>query len=100
AEHILARVGGPGNLVVYNDSAVLLEKAGRFTRMCGKGFIRLAPFEKPYAFLDLRPKRTVYPVNAMSKEGIPIICEADITYQIDSEGTSATDEDPYPVSET
>ncbi len=97
--HILTRVGGPGNLVVYNDSAVLLQQSGRFTRVVQKGFSRLEKFETIYHAVDLRPKRWVHPVIAMSKEGIPITCEADISYQLDSEGIACTEEVPFPISE-
>jgi hypothetical protein len=96
-EHVLMRVGGPGHLVVYNDSAVLLEKGGRFSRVEEKGFIPLKPFEKAYRAIDLRPQRWVYAVNAMSKEGIPITCEAEVDYQIDNEGLVPTDEVPFPI---
>jgi hypothetical protein len=98
-DHVLNQVGGPGHLVVYNDSAVLLERSGQFTRIAKKGFVRLEPFEKTYAIVDLRPKRWVYPVKAMSKEGIPITCEAEIASQIDDEGLQPTDEEPYPAPE-
>lgn len=97
--HTLKRVGGPGHLVVYNDSAILLQKGGEFSRVVGKGFPRLEPFESIYETVDLRPNRWVYSVSAMSKEGIPITCEADISYQIDNEGVSPTEEMPFPVSE-
>jgi len=98
-DQILNQVGGPGHLVIYNDSAVLLEKGGQLTRIEKKGFARLQPFEKIYTIVDLRPKRTVYPVKAMSKEGIPITCEADIAYQIDNGGLESSDEEPYPAPE-
>jgi regulator of protease activity HflC (stomatin/prohibitin superfamily) len=98
-QHVLTRVGGPGNLVVYNDSAVLLEKSGRLTRVADKGFCQLEKFERIYWVVDLRPKRSVYPVSAMSKEGIPITCEAEINYQIDSPGLTPTEQVPFPVSE-
>jgi hypothetical protein len=98
-DHVLNQVGGPGHLVVYNDSAVLLERSGQLTRIAKKGFVRLEPFERIYTKVDLRPKRWVYPVKSMSKEGIPITCEAEVAYQIDDEGLQPTDEEPYPAPE-
>ncbi|MBN1139181.1 MAG: SPFH domain-containing protein [Anaerolineae bacterium] len=98
-DHILNQAGGPGHLVVYNDSAVLLEKSGQFTRIAKKGFVRLDPLEKAYTIVDLRPKRWVYPVKAMSKEGIPITCDAEIAYQIDDEGLESSEKEPYPAPE-
>jgi len=97
--HTLKHVGGPGHLVVYNDSAAVLEGAGRFTRVQGSGFPQLARFEKIYSVVDLRPKRWVHPVNAMSKEGIPVTCEADISFQIASEGIAPSEERPFPASD-
>jgi hypothetical protein len=96
-DHILNRAGGPGHLVVYNDSAVLLERSGQFTGIAKKGFVRLKPFEKMYTIVDLRPKRWVHAVKAMSKEGIPITCEAEIAYQIDDEGLQPADDEPHPA---
>jgi len=98
-KHVLTKVGGPGNLIVYNDSAVVLERAGRFTRVIGTGRTALDSFEKVYAVIDLRPKRQVEAVSAMSREGIPITCEADISYQIDGGSDAPTPETPFPLSE-
>jgi regulator of protease activity HflC (stomatin/prohibitin superfamily) len=98
-DHVLMRAGGPGHLVVYNSNMVLLEKAGRFSRIAGTGFCRLEKMEKIYDVVDLRPKRQVCRVEAMSKEGIPITCEADVSYQIDNEGVPPTEEVPFPASE-
>jgi regulator of protease activity HflC (stomatin/prohibitin superfamily) len=97
--HTLSQAGGPGHLVMYNDSAVLLERAGQFTRIRGTGFVSLEPFEKIYDVVDLRPQRWVYPVSAMSKEGIPVTCDAEISYQIDYEDLEPTEEEPYPAPE-
>jgi regulator of protease activity HflC (stomatin/prohibitin superfamily) len=97
-KHILNRLGGPGHLVVYNDSAVLLDQAGRFTRVESSKFPPLAPYERIYCVVDQRPKRRVYEVDAMSREGIPIRCEADISYQIDNDGVGATEDRPFPAT--
>jgi SPFH domain / Band 7 family len=102
-DHVLKRAGGPGQLVVYNDTAVLLEQGGQFARVCAPSqkpeFPRLAPFEKIYHVIDLRPKRWVYDVSAMSSEGIPVTCQADISYQIDDEGILPTEQVPFPASD-
>jgi len=95
----LVRAGGPGTLIVYNDSAAVLEKAGRLTRVVKRGFTRLENFEKVWDVVDLRPHRWVYDVKALSKEGIPIICQADVTFQIDDGGQTPTEDEPHPVTE-
>jgi hypothetical protein len=95
---ILTQVGGPGHLVIFNDSAVLLEQSGRFTRAEGPGFCKLEPFEKIYEFVDLRPKRWVLPVSAMTKEGIPVTWDVEVHYQIDDGGRDSTEKSPYPFA--
>ncbi len=98
ADSILTRTGGPGNLITYNDSAVVLEQGGRLTKVEGPGYPRLDRFEKIYDIVDLRPKRWVYTVSAMTKEGIPITWDAEVHYQIADGGQTPTDKVPYPVS--
>lgn len=98
-KHPLMRVGGPGSLIIYNDSAVVLEKAGKLTRVCKKGFSTLEAFERIWDVVDLRPYRWVYDVSAMSKDGIPVTCQADITFQIDDGGQTPTEDDPFPADE-
>ncbi len=98
-KHVLRRIGGPGRLVVYNDSAAVLERAGHFTRVESQGFPALHPFEKVYTVIDLRPRRETSEVSAMSKEGIPITCEADIQFQISEGDSRPTATSPFPASE-
>jgi regulator of protease activity HflC (stomatin/prohibitin superfamily) len=98
-EHLLHRIGGPGSLVIYTDSAVVTECAGRLTHVHHMGFPHLERFEKMYQIVDLRPKRSVHAVEAMSREGIPITCEADISYEIEKENVAPTKEKPFPVSD-
>jgi hypothetical protein len=102
---IIKRLGGPGNLVVYHDSAVVLERGGRLTDVKfgikdGKQhFPNLKAFEKIYGVVDLRPKRWVHTVEAMSKEGIPIKWDVEVQYQIDGGDKQPTGKEPYPFSE-
>jgi len=78
------RVGGRTLLIVYNDSAAVLEKGGRLTRVVGGPYFGfLERFERVWEVVDLRHQRWVLAVDAMTKEGIPISCEADITFKID-----------------
>jgi hypothetical protein len=47
----LARLGGPGNAIVFDDSAVILERFGRFIRVAGPGAVFLRRFARPSASL-------------------------------------------------
>ena len=93
------RVGGPGSLVIYKDSAVVLEQAGKLTRVVKKGFAKLDDMEKVWDVVDLRPQHWVYDVIAMSKDGIPVTCQADVTFQIDDGGRPPSEEEPFPATE-
>jgi hypothetical protein len=81
------RVGGPGFIIVYNDSAVVLERAGRLTRVLGPNLNFLEPFERIWEVIDLRPQRWLFTDNAMTKDGIPIACDVDVTFKIDDRFT-------------
>jgi hypothetical protein len=87
------RVGGPASLVVYNDSAVVTEQGGHIKRVAGPGFTQLEPFEKVWETIDLRPQRWVYEVFALTKEGIPVSCEADISFKIDDRNHGGWDQE-------
>jgi hypothetical protein len=77
------RVGGPVSLTVHSDSAVVTEQYGRLKQILGPGRWQLKPFEKIWAIIDFRPQCWIYEVSALTKEGIPISCEADISFKID-----------------
>lgn len=96
---VLSRIGGPGHLVLYNDSAAVLERGGVFTRVVGKGFPALAPFERVYDVIDLRPKSFRYSIGVVTAEGLPITWTVEIHYQISDGGQAATLSNPYPFSE-
>jgi len=104
---LLHLVGGPGNLVIYYDSAVVTERCGRLGRVLGPGFPRLERFEKIWEIVDLRPQRRLSKVNGMTREGIPVSCEADISFKIDDRVPDErgqlspkrpTDKEPYPYT--
>jgi len=98
-DHALRRVGGPCGIVVYNDSAVVMEKNGKLGRVLGPGLDQLDPFEKVWDVIDLRPKRWEFAVNAMTQEGIPVTCNADISFKINDGDQKSTREKPYPMTE-
>lgn len=77
------KIGGPGGLVIFQYNGVVLEQAGRLTRVAvGPQFLKLEPFEKAWTVIDLRPQRWVFPVSAITKDGIPIEYDADIQFQV------------------
>lgn len=81
---VLRKAGGPGNLLLYADTAVVTEQKGRLARVIrGPALERLENFEKVYAVIDLQSQQWQYAVNALSKEGIPITCNTDVSFQID-----------------
>ncbi len=96
-DSLIVKVGGPGHMVIRKDSAVVLEKAGRLSRVEGPGFPHLEPFERVYDMIDLRPRRWQYPVVGMSKEGIPVTCETDVIMQIQDGGQPPTGQRPFPM---
>ncbi len=97
------RVGGPATLIVYEDSAVVTEQYGCIKRVIGPGFGNVERFEKVWEIVDLRPQRWVLEVFALTKEGIPISCEADISFQINDQpqepGGKVHTDGPYPFAE-
>ncbi|MBU0494046.1 MAG: SPFH domain-containing protein, partial [Chloroflexi bacterium] len=74
-----------------NDSAIVLEQAGRLTRVKrGSGVVRLEPFERVWNTLSILPQRWSFDVTAITQDGIPITYPADIHFQIGD-----TDEDIF-----
>ena len=94
----VSHVGGAALISLYNDTAVLLERAGRFSRvLLGPTAAYLERFERIYQAIDLRPQHGATTVKAMSKEGLPVTCRVEIDFQITPQGRP-TEEIPYPVS--
>jgi regulator of protease activity HflC (stomatin/prohibitin superfamily) len=94
----LLRVGGSGSILVYNDSAVVLEQGGRVTRVVEPGSVdSLGQFERIREIVDLRPIRWNYKVEAMSKEGIPVTVPADIVFQVNTGAQDPSEKTPYPA---
>jgi regulator of protease activity HflC (stomatin/prohibitin superfamily) len=85
------KIGGPGAVVLYNDSAVVLEQAGRLTQVKrGPVFQQLKPFERVWDIINVLPQRWEFDVTAITQDGIPITYPADIHFQIGD-----TDEDIF-----
>jgi hypothetical protein len=96
-DSLIARHGGPGNLVIRKDTAAVLEQAGRLTRVEGPGLPKLQRFEHLYDTIDLRPIRRQVSVTGLSKEGIPVTCSADIQFQIQQGPEQSSADNPYPM---
>ena len=97
-KHPLRLIGGPGSIVLYNDTALVLEKGGRLTRVIAEPkFIKLERFEKIHSTIDLRPCHWEMSVSALSKEGIPLTCKVDVSFQIADNGQPPTDKVIYPT---
>lgn len=98
SDNVLVRIGGPGGILVYNDSAVVLERGGRLTRVLEPGKVgSLERFEKVRDVIGLRPVRWEYGVEALSKEGVPVTVYADVNFQIDTGDRTPTAKTPYPA---
>lgn len=95
---ILTKLGGPGSVIIEKDTAVVLERGGRLTRVEGPGFAALEPFETIYDIIDLRPKRRVYKIDAMTKEGILISWPVDVQYKIADNDQEPSAKVPHPFS--
>ncbi len=95
----MRKVGGPGFLSVGHDSAVVTSRLGKLYRVIGPGFHVLDPFEKVWDVIDLRPQRRTVNVGMMTRDGIPISCEASIRFRIDDGGQEPTSDVPYPFDE-
>ncbi len=77
------QVGGRGLLIVYNDSAAVIERGNQLVHIAGPSVSFLSPFERVWETVDLRPQNWQLTVDAMTKEGISITCQADVTFKID-----------------
>jgi regulator of protease activity HflC (stomatin/prohibitin superfamily) len=96
------RIGGPATLIVRNDSAALLERAGQLTRVLGPGLHPLRRFEKLRRVVDLRPRSYEVSVTGTSAEGLPVTLKLEVQFQINdttADATTVTPSRPYPYSE-
>jgi len=99
---LLARLGGPGNVTIFNDSAVFLERFGRFTRVAGPGKVFLRRFERIREVMDLRPQERNSVAKAVTKDGIPVDAEVQVRFQLARPPASLvapTPDVPHPVYE-
>lgn len=96
---VLRKLGGPGFISIAHDSAVVTTCMGRLERVLGPGFFKLRPFERVWDVVDLRPQKRTVRVEATTREGVPVYCDAEIRFRIDSGDQKSSLERPYPFLE-
>ena len=99
----LQNIGGPASIVLKQDSAIVLEQSGRLTRVVkGPQFVKLEPFEKIWAIVDLHLHRWDFKVNAVTLDGIPVAYNVALKFRIGhvpEEYKQAAHDDIPPVGE-
>ena len=72
-----------GILVVAPDSAAILERGGRVTRIVYPGVTRLQPYERVWAAVNLRPQRaTLNLQKVLTRDLVSLTVELTIIYEI------------------
>ena len=75
-------IGGPAWLTVGESNAVLLERGAGFSRIVGTGYHRLHPHERVRSVVDLRTHYRKDFQKVMTKDGIPVKMEVDLTFHV------------------
>jgi regulator of protease activity HflC (stomatin/prohibitin superfamily) len=79
------RLGGPGQMIIFNDSAVILERYGCISRVEGPGAIFVERSERIREIVDLRPQvRTVTgeQTKMYTREGLAVMADITVRFQI------------------
>jgi regulator of protease activity HflC (stomatin/prohibitin superfamily) len=88
--------GGPCQITIFNDSAIVTERAGRRIAVVGPGGYEAGRFEKIYQTLDLRPQTRSSTAACITRDGVPIKAKVGATYRIRWKGEPSA-ESPYPA---
>jgi hypothetical protein len=67
---------------IKRHHALSLAKGNSFTRASGPGFVYLFRGENVQNVVELRQQQRRYPVEATTRDGIPVQCSVSITFQI------------------
>jgi hypothetical protein len=78
-------IGGPAWLTIAEGNAALLEHGAGFSRIVGTGIHLLRPHERVRGVVDLRPQQRRVKKKTLTADGISIILDIDLIFQI-SEG--------------
>ncbi len=98
-EHVMLRVGGPGQLMVPPGEVAVTEINGRYYRLLSSGKQRLKPFEYVFTLISLRTQeRHVTGLSVTTKDGISLTTDFTVTFHIDSGGPLPTRTQPFPYS--
>jgi regulator of protease activity HflC (stomatin/prohibitin superfamily) len=75
-------IGGPAWLTVGEGNAVLLERGAGFSRVVGTGYHLLCPHERVRSVIDLRTLYRKDFQKVLTKDGIPVKMEVDLTFRV------------------
>jgi hypothetical protein len=96
ATGVLQKIGGPGLMFVHHGNAVVLENAGKFTRVARGGVTMLKLYERPRAVVDLRRKQEPVRVeDVYTRDGVSLRADIILWYQMRRRPPGAT---PPPTS--
>jgi hypothetical protein len=87
---------GPGFVVTDCDHAVYLTSGVFVTGVFGPGLTFTGRFEENPRIIDLRPQLRAFPVEALTKDGIPIKVTTFIPYRIDAGNQAVEPGHPFP----
>jgi regulator of protease activity HflC (stomatin/prohibitin superfamily) len=88
--------GGPCLYIIFNDSAVVLERGGRRIGIVGPSVYTAGRYEKIYQTLDLRPQTRSTTAAVITRDGIPLKTQVGVTFRIRWRG-EPTAKLPYPA---
>jgi hypothetical protein len=95
----ISRLGGPGMLIIKNDSAVVTELNTR-ARVLRPGIHLITNrYEMVKEVVDLRPQTRTDTVKAMTKDGFEVEIFFLVGFQIDPGDSKPTEQVPYPFSD-
>ncbi|MCU0520008.1 MAG: SPFH domain-containing protein [Anaerolineae bacterium] len=90
-------VGGPARLSIDLHNVVVTSQLGKLHRILGAGLHTLAPFERVWDVVDLRPQRRTVTVGFVTRDGIPATCQVSIVCRVAPPGyITATDAGALP----
>lgn len=100
ADSVMLHVGGPGRIMIKGSEVVVTEINDSLCRILPAGKYWLYPFEYVHAILDLRPQnRSATGVKVRTRNGVELLTDFNIRYQIKRGRQQPTRQNPYPFDE-